>query len=272
MKTRNGKIARLPKEVREQLNHRLENGWRGTRLVKWLNELPEVRQVLREEFHGHPITPQNLSQWREGGYADWLRHQDSREGMRWMLERAEDLKEEPGEENFCERLARVVTVEVAAQVQRLDKIEDPKERWRELREVCLELWRLRNATSYGQSVALGRQQWQRKVGQEEAALEEDKISEPAEGEQSQEAYLENLMDQLHNPEIREWVRTDWPNREAEFLRLKEIYDLKPDSKDTPFHPSQGSEDGLRRSAVYKYQSESHQIKVDQSDNRGGRGD
>jgi hypothetical protein len=255
MKTRNGKIARLPKEVREQLNRRLENGWRGTRLIKWLNDLPEVREVLREEFHGHAISAQNLSQWREGGYADWLRHQDSREGMRWILERAEDLEEEPGEENFCERLARIVTVEVATQVQRLDKIEDPKERWRELREVCLELWRLRNATSYGQSVALGWKQWQRKVGQEEAA----QIQEPAEGEQSQEEYLESLMDQMHIPEIREWVRTDWPNREAEFLRLKEIYDLKPDSKDTPFHPSQESREGLRRSAVYKFkvnQSES----------------
>jgi len=31
MKTRHGKIARLPKEIREQLNRRIENGWRGAR-------------------------------------------------------------------------------------------------------------------------------------------------------------------------------------------------------------------------------------------------
>jgi len=42
MKTRHGKIARLPKEIREL-------------------------------FHGRAISDQNLSQWREGGYADWLR-------------------------------------------------------------------------------------------------------------------------------------------------------------------------------------------------------
>ena len=29
MKARHGRIARLPKEIREQLNHRLENGWRA---------------------------------------------------------------------------------------------------------------------------------------------------------------------------------------------------------------------------------------------------
>ena len=254
MKTRNGKIARLPKEVREQLNYRLENGWSGTRLVKWLNELPEVRQVLREEFHGHPISAQNLSQWREGGYLDWLRHQDSREGLRWMLERAEDLKEGPRAENFCEQLARIVTVEVAAHVQRLEKIEDPQERWRQLREVCLELWRLRNATSYGQSVALGREQWQRQLDQEEAELQEEQAEEAAEHQRTQEEYLEKLMDQFHIPELREWVRTDWPNRETELLRLKEIYHLKPDSKDTPFHPSQGCREGLSRSAVYEYPS------------------
>jgi hypothetical protein len=32
MKTRHGKIAQLPKEIREPLNHRLENGWRGARV------------------------------------------------------------------------------------------------------------------------------------------------------------------------------------------------------------------------------------------------
>jgi hypothetical protein len=260
MKTRTGKIARLPKEVREQLNQRLENGWKGTRLVKWINDLPAVKEVLREEFHGRPITAQNLSQWHLGGYADWLQHQDSREEMRWVIERAEQLEQAPGEENLCERLARIVTVKVAGQLQRLDQIEDPKERWRELREVCLELWRLRNATTYGHGVTLGWKRWQRAVDQEEAALaeafREKQQQEPAGQDQSQEEYLEDLMAQLHNPEIREWVRTDWPNREAELLRLKEIYNLKPDSKDTPFHPCQQSRDTLNRRAVYNYQSQS----------------
>ena len=52
MKARHGKIASLPKEIRDQLNHRLKNGWRGARLANWLNELPQVKEVLPEQFHG----------------------------------------------------------------------------------------------------------------------------------------------------------------------------------------------------------------------------
>jgi hypothetical protein len=48
------------------------------------------------------------------------------------------------------------------------------------------------------------------------------------------------------------VRTDWPNKETEMARLKEIYHLRPDSKNTPRHPSQGSADAGRRMAVYNY--------------------
>jgi hypothetical protein len=54
MKTRHGKIARLPKEIREQLNRRMENGWRGARLVNWLNELPQVKEVVTSHAACNP--------------------------------------------------------------------------------------------------------------------------------------------------------------------------------------------------------------------------
>ncbi len=57
--------------------------------MKWLNELPPVKEVLREEFNGRPISEQNLSQWREGGYLDWVRHQGTQEQIRWVVERSE---------------------------------------------------------------------------------------------------------------------------------------------------------------------------------------
>jgi len=46
MKTRTGKIARLPKSIRDELNRRLEDGWQNIKLVDWLNELPAVREIL----------------------------------------------------------------------------------------------------------------------------------------------------------------------------------------------------------------------------------
>jgi hypothetical protein len=255
--TRNGKIARLPKDIREQLNRRMENGWRLVKLVKWLNALPEVKEVLREEFHGRAIIEQNISQWRDGGYADWLRHQGTQEQIRWVAERSEDVDKVEGNEHLCERLARVAAAELAEHLQRLSAVEDPHERWKQFREICLELWRLRNGTHYGRGVDLSWDRWQREVDQEEAALEEVRQQEQAERRGSQEESLEWLMDLLHRPDIREWVRTDWPSREVEMRQLKEIYHLKPDSKDTPLHPSQHSRDALRQSAVYNYPNEAN---------------
>ena len=34
--TRNGKIARLPREIRDELNRRLDDGGQGKDLVEWL--------------------------------------------------------------------------------------------------------------------------------------------------------------------------------------------------------------------------------------------
>lgn len=69
--TRRGKIARLPKEIREELNRRLENGEQGARLVEWLNGLPEVKAILEKDFEGQAINEPNLTQWRNGGFLDW---------------------------------------------------------------------------------------------------------------------------------------------------------------------------------------------------------
>src|SRR5512136_1469627 len=80
--TRTGKIARLPHDIREQLNRRLQNGENGQRILKWLNALPEVRSILAAEFHNHPISPSNLTEWKKGGYRDWLVAQDAQDIVR----------------------------------------------------------------------------------------------------------------------------------------------------------------------------------------------
>ena len=47
---RNGKIARLPRDIREELNRRLQDGELGGPLLAWLNALPEVTQALAKDF------------------------------------------------------------------------------------------------------------------------------------------------------------------------------------------------------------------------------
>jgi len=74
--TRRGKIARLPQAVRDELNRRLQNGEMGTRLLVWLNGLPEVRRVLAADFEDRDINGPNLTAWKSGGgYQDWLAEQ-----------------------------------------------------------------------------------------------------------------------------------------------------------------------------------------------------
>jgi len=74
---RHGKIARLPRAIREQVNQRLDDGEPGAPILAWLNSLPEVQAVLTAEFNGQPIGKQNLSHWRKYGHKKWLWRQEA---------------------------------------------------------------------------------------------------------------------------------------------------------------------------------------------------
>ena len=67
-----GKIARLPAEIREEVNHRLHDGQSASEILPWLNDLPAVKEILARQFDGQPIKSQNLSPWRKIGYRRWL--------------------------------------------------------------------------------------------------------------------------------------------------------------------------------------------------------
>jgi hypothetical protein len=90
--TRTGKIARLPRTVRDELNRRLDDGQPGVELVAWLNALPEVQAVLKAESFGRPVTEQNLSEWKGGGFRDWQRQQEALALARELAEDADELK------------------------------------------------------------------------------------------------------------------------------------------------------------------------------------
>src|SRR5580704_14002274 len=102
--TRNGKIARLPKSVRDELNRRLTDGEPGNQLVAWLNDLPEVQKVVAAEFGGRAVREQNLSEWKQGGYQDWLRQQEALELVRGLSAEGEELRAATAAQPFTERL------------------------------------------------------------------------------------------------------------------------------------------------------------------------
>ena len=113
-----GKIGRLPLDIREQLNRRLQDGEIGKDLVVWLNSVPEVQTVLKAEFGDRPVNEPNLSDWRTGGYEDWLIHQDT---MQQVNELVANAKELTGASNtpLSELLATCLAARYAVELSRL---------------------------------------------------------------------------------------------------------------------------------------------------------
>src|SRR5205085_11815273 len=58
-------------------NLRLQDGHKAKSILPWLNSLPEVQEVLKSEFSGEPVNPVNLTLWRQGGFRNWLAHQQA---------------------------------------------------------------------------------------------------------------------------------------------------------------------------------------------------
>src|SRR2546422_1081126 len=58
---RTGNIAQLPRTLRDQVNHMLDDGCHYQKIIDWLTA------------NGHPgIKPNNLTAWKQGGFPDWL--------------------------------------------------------------------------------------------------------------------------------------------------------------------------------------------------------
>lgn len=166
--TRRGKIARLPRGIREQVNRRLDDGQEAKGVAEWLNGLPEVAAVMAEEFGGEPISESNLSQWKTGGYADWEAQEEKRERVRQLTEEALELGEDADGMGLAERLAVVAAAELVLSMREgLNKNMGPEERRKWLMEVLREIARLRREDNRRGYLELARER--RRAEQAEAA-------------------------------------------------------------------------------------------------------
>jgi hypothetical protein len=160
MKTRVGKIAQLPKPIRDELNHRLENGKQGPELLRWLNALPETKELLAEKFEGSPINRQNLTEWRHGGYEEWLRHQEREHRIQRITEEGGALKQRENirDNDIFENSARIALAELMADLDSLYQLKG-EERWNRLRSLTHELTRLQSAYNRSRWAELAWTKW-----------------------------------------------------------------------------------------------------------------
>src|SRR5438132_12752809 len=82
---RNGKVARLPLALREQINRMLDDGVPYKKIIAKLGEA------------GKHLNEDNISNWRLGGYQDQLKAQVINERARIQIEAAADVARDSGQ-------------------------------------------------------------------------------------------------------------------------------------------------------------------------------
>jgi len=153
--TRNGKIARLPLAVRQELNRRLDEGEQGKKLVAWLNGLPEVQAIVAAEFGGKAIREQNLSEWKQRGYRDWLAKQEALEIAERLREDATEWNAE-GHASLTDTLALWLAARYAVATRRVAETGE-REGWRLLREMCGDIVELRKGDHTAERLQIERE-------------------------------------------------------------------------------------------------------------------
>src|SRR6266853_1842572 len=142
---RTGKIARLPHPIREQLNRRLEASEAYEPILNWLNALPEARQVIDDHFAGLPISKQNLSDWRSGGFSEWQDRQDAADFLTNLDDQSEPNPQTSSSPSTG-RMALWLSLQYALAARALVRSPvDPTARWARLREICADIARLRRS-------------------------------------------------------------------------------------------------------------------------------
>ena len=147
-----GKIARLPREIRQALNERLLDGEPQSAVLTWLNALPEVRSRLATDFAGRPITKQNLSEWYAGGYAHWFAQRQLLDGTQQLVENAAEVPPD-----LADQLALFLAARLALAAKKAQTTADPATKAKLIFQLCRSVARLRRAEHSRQRVALERQ-------------------------------------------------------------------------------------------------------------------
>ncbi len=193
---RSGKIARLPRSIRDELNQRLDDGGLGVQLVAWLNELPEVKEVLAAYFEGRVITEDNLSEWRRGGFLDWRSQRDALAFIADMRSEGNELGKVTVAE-LAEPLTMALMAHYTAAVNRSngDDIEEPRERVKRLSKSLRDVVRLRRC-----ELARERTQIQRE------SLEIKR-------EKTEDGHRKKLMELIHDKRVREKLQPGMSDEE-----------------------------------------------------------
>jgi hypothetical protein len=180
MNPRNGKIARLPYFLRDQLNERLECSEESPQLLDWLNALPEVRKIVKKDFDGVPISKQNLSQWRQGGFQEWLLRRDLCENAYELRELAENMADEDPKGVLADHAATVLAARFGSLIAHWNgEVDDAFEaKTRVLNRLCHSVVQLQRGMHRARREALEQERMREEKAERDQEELKDKLTAP----------------------------------------------------------------------------------------------
>ncbi len=172
-RARTGKIAKLPRAVREELNARMAGGESTKAILAWLNGHPAARAHLDAHHQGSPITADNLSRWRQGGYAGWLENQQAKEAIAIMAAACRNISQEE-RDALADQLALVLTARMVVELRKFDEMPEGPLKSAAWRDLVSSLLILRRSEFYAQKARLEREKLlpKKKAGKTELCAQE----------------------------------------------------------------------------------------------------
>jgi hypothetical protein len=205
-----GKIGRLPEPIRAQVNQRLRDGQPAAEILPWLNAQPQVRKILDQQFNGEPVNDQNLTNWRLGGYADWLRREDKNERLKLLAEHCRQAAESGGD--VLQGSAAVAGGLLMEVIETLDpdvQRELVAEKPEKLVPLMGALSALMGARTAQERVEIAKQRT--KQNEQRLALDQQKF---------EVVVCEKLMDWSERPEVRKVLAGDDTTRSEKIAQLR----------------------------------------------------
>ena len=208
--------------------------------MKWLNSCDEVQDTLAEHFDERPITEQNLSEWKQGGFKDWQHHQETRALARGFLAEAEELEEEIGEIPLTDRLSETVALTLARLLREAISGEKGPAQRMAILEIAREFARLRKQDHQMERLRREQEIWEQKEAAEtkaemeamEEKIRNAKIRTQVCGNMLRKEYCEGAKAGTLDPEraadLREFFATN-----AEWLRECGVKDLPLNGAEPP---------------------------------------
>ncbi|MDR3405263.1 MAG: hypothetical protein P4L99_22400 [Chthoniobacter sp.] len=169
--------------------------------------MPEVQALVEAEFDGCPVSVHNLSQWKKGGYQDWLRYQEAVALAEHLYERGEEMQTAQKDRRpMTEVFSLWMTSRMAVSTREIENLKG-EARWRRQRQFCADLMKMRRAEHDAEKLQIEREriELQRQKLQFQQELAERKRGD-AKKESQPEANAEPVDRDTRDEEKIAWAR------------------------------------------------------------------